>query len=101
MWKITDVQATDGMITSAKYYVQIESDGYSADTEGYWHFIEPSLKTPFDQVTEEMVIEWIQAESAGAIEQRLQDQITALAASKRVVAPWLPQTFSIGDTHET
>ena len=97
MWKITEVQATDGLITSAKYYVVKEQDGYSADTEGYWNFVEPSLKTPFDEVTEEMVAEWIQAESAGAIEQRLQDQITALAAAKRVVAPWLPQTFSIGD----
>ena len=97
MWKITDIQATDGLITSAKYHVVKEQDGYSADTEGYWNFVEPSLKTPFDQVTEEMVAEWIQNESAGAIEQRLQDQITALAAAKRVVAPWLPQTFSIGD----
>jgi hypothetical protein len=97
MWKITDIQATDGLITSAKYHVVLEKDGYSADTEGYWNFIEPSLKTPFDQVTEEMVAGWIQTESAGAIEQRLQDQITALAATKRVVAPWLPQTFSIGD----
>ena len=97
MWKITEVQATDGLITSAKYYVVKEKDGYSADTEGYWNFIEPSLKTPFDQVTEEMVADWIQNESAGAIEQRLLDQITALAAAKRVVAPWLPQTFSIGE----
>ena len=97
MWKITDIQATDGLITSAKYYVFVEKDGYSADTEGYWHFIEPSLKTPFDQVTEEMVSSWIQNESNGNIEKRLQDQINALAATKRVVAPWLPQTFSIGD----
>ena len=97
IWKISDIQATDGLITSAKYYCQLEKDGFSADTEGYWNFVEPSLKTPFDQVTEEMVAEWIQNESAGAIEQRLQDQITALAATKRVVAPWLPQTFTIGE----
>lgn len=96
-WKISDIQATDGLITSAKYYVQLEQDGYSADTEGYWNFVEPSLVTPFDQVTEEMVATWIQNESQGAIEQRLQDQITALKAVKRVTAPWLPQTFTIGE----
>ncbi len=97
MWKVSDIQATDGLITSAKYYCQLEADGYTADTEGYWNFVEPSLVTPFDQVTEEMVATWIQNESQGAIEQRLQDQITALKAVKRVTAPWLPQTFTIGE----
>ena len=97
MWKITEIHAENDLIVWAKYHATVTSGDYSADTEGYWHFIEPTIKTPFDQVTEEMVIEWIQAESAGAIEQRLLDQITALAAAKRVVAPWLPQTFSIGD----
>jgi len=96
-WKISDIQATDGLITSAKYYVDLEQDCYFADTEGYWNFVEPSLSTPFEQVTEEMVATWIQNESKGAIEQRLQDQITALKATKRVVAPWLPQTFTFGE----
>ena len=96
-WKISDIQATDGLITSARYHVSLEKDGHKADTEGYWKFNEPSLKLEFDQVTEEMVIDWIKQESNGAIEQRLQDQIAALAATKKVVAPWLPQTFTIGE----
>lgn len=96
-WKISDIQATDGLITSAKYHVFLEKDGYKADTEGHWKFNEPSLKLEFDQVTEEMVIDWIKQESNGAIEQRLQDQIASLAATKKVVAPWLPQTFTIGE----
>ena len=98
MWKVSEIQATDGLITSAKYYVSTEDNGYFADTEGYWHFTEPTLSIPFEQVTEEIVIGWIQAESAGAIEQRLQEQITAMKVAKKVVAPWLPQTFSVGDT---
>mgnify|MGYP003704771561 CR=1 FL=1 len=39
----------------------------------------------------------VQEESNGTIEKQLLDQITALAATKKVVAPWLPQTFTIGD----
>lgn len=93
-WKITDIQATDGLITSAKYYVQIVVDGYSADTEGYWHFNEPKISKAFDEVVEADVIGWIRAESQGSIEQRLNDQIAALAADRKVVAPWLPQTFT-------
>ena len=94
MWKITDIQATDGLITSAKYYVSLEKDGYSADTEGYWHFVEPTLKTPFDQVTEEMVIDWVKGESESQIEDRLNAQIESLKAEHKTVAPWMPQVFT-------
>jgi hypothetical protein len=93
-WKITDIQATDGLITSAKYYVSLEKDGYSADTEGYWHFVEPTLKTPFDQVTEEMVIDWVKGESKSQIEDRLNAQIENLKAERKTVAPWMPQVFT-------
>ena len=94
MWKITDIQATDGLITSAKYYVSLEKDGYFADTEGYWHFVEPTLKTPFDQVTEEMVIDWVKGESESQIEDRLNAQIESLKAERKTVAPWMPQVFT-------
>ena len=94
MWKITDIQAIDGLITSAKYYVSLEKDGYSADTEGYWHFVEPTLKTPFDQVTEEMVIDWVKGESESQIEDRLNAQIESLKAERKTVAPWMPQVFT-------
>lgn len=94
MWKVTDIQATDGLITSAKYYVSLEKDGYFADTEGYWHFVEPKATKPFDEVVEADVIGWIQAESAGQIDARLAEQVEQLKAQKKVAAPWMPQIFT-------
>jgi len=89
-WKILDIEAKDGVITSAKYYV---SNG-KVDTEGNWYFTEGGSH-PFDQVTEEMVIGWIKAETMkdgkNIIESRLEEQLEQPA---RAVPPWLPQTFT-------
>ena len=94
-WKITDIQCEGDLITVAKYYVSVEKDGYSADTEGYWHFIEPTIKTPFAEVTEEMVIDCVQGESGTQIEDRLNAQIENLKLQRKVAAPWNPQTFTL------
>ena len=89
-WKILDIEAKDGAITSAKYYV---SNG-KVDTEGNWYFTEGGSH-PFDQVTEEMVIGWIKAETMkdgkNIIESRIEEQTVT---SSKVVFPWLPQTFT-------
>jgi hypothetical protein len=89
-WKITDIHAKDGKITSAKYYV---TNGI-IDTEGYWHFLE-SGDTPFEEVTEEMVIDWIRNASMkdgkNIIESRIEEQSDQ---PQKVIAPWLPQTFT-------
>ena len=37
-WSVTDLQAEDGRITSAKYYVTAQADDLSVDTEGNWFF---------------------------------------------------------------
>ena len=89
-WKITDIHANDGMIVSAKYHVK-HIDGDTVETEGYWHFSEFG-NVPFDQVTEEMVIEWIkQADVENKIETNILKQMNQ---PQRVIAPWLPQTFT-------
>lgn len=94
MWKITEIHAENDLIVWAKYHVAMQDGDFSADSEGYWHFANPTIKTPFDQVTEEMVADWIKDESKGQIEQRLADQIEALKAHKKVVPPWMPQVFT-------
>lgn len=94
-WKVTEVSCNGDLITAAKYYASMDKEGYFADSEGYWHFIEPQLRTPFAEVTEEMVINWIKTESDGAIEKRLSDQIETLKAQRKVAAPWEPQTFTL------
>jgi hypothetical protein len=89
-WKITDIHAKNGMITTAKYHV---TNGI-VDTEGYWHFSDCG-STPFEQITEEMVIDWIKNASMkdgkNIIESRIEEQSDQ---PQRVIAPWLPQTFT-------
>jgi len=96
-WKITDLQAENGQIKAAKYYVLAESDGLSVDTEGHWYFDEPGT-IPFSDVTEEMVIGWIESSSVRdgkcVIKSRLEEQLEGLANQKPVVAPWMPQVFT-------
>ena len=99
-WKITDIHAKDGVITEVKYHVTCEDNGYSVETEGFWKFGDPVAKVPFDQVTEEKVIEWVKEDSVqhgkNIIESRLTEQLEALQTPK-VLPPWVPQVFSLGD----
>jgi hypothetical protein len=96
-WSITDLHAEDGRITSAKYHVTAESDDLTVETEGNWTF-DGSGTVPFADVTEEMVVSWIESSSIRdgkcVIKSRLDEQIQALASRKPVVAPWMPQVFT-------
>jgi len=89
-WKILDIEQKDGQITSAKYYV---SNG-KVDTEGNWYFTEKG-DIPFEQVTEQNVIDWIKSASMldgkNIIESRLEEQSNQPV---KAVPPWLPQTFT-------
>lgn len=96
-WTISDIQAEDGRIVSAKYHVVAESDDLSVATEGNWSF-DGVASVPFEDVTEEMVISWIEElsfrDGKCVIKSRLDEQLEALANRKSVVAPWLPQVFT-------
>jgi hypothetical protein len=99
-WKIIDIQAKDGLITQAKYYVTLTKDGKSVETEGHWKFGDPVLSVPFEQVTEEIVVGWIQQEAVqygkNIIESCLMEQLEALKTPK-VLPPWVPQVFTLGN----
>ena len=86
-WLIKEVYAKDGLITKAKYHCVEQT----VETEGYWTFLDPKLNIPFADVTEEMVIAWVDAEIGATIKARLDEQ---LQTQMPVVAPWLPQTFT-------
>lgn len=94
-WKITDIHAKDGQIVSAKYLVSHTEGNLTIDTEGYWHFSDCG-SIPFDQITEQTVIDWIQKESKidgkSSIEQGVINQFNQ---PEKVIAPWLPQTFKV------
>jgi hypothetical protein len=92
-WKILAIKATDGLITEAKYEAVATEKDMEVATEGYWHFKSPKLAVPFDQVTEEMMVEWINAESEQAVEKRLKEQLKSLALQQTTPLPWMPQVF--------
>jgi hypothetical protein len=97
-WKILGIDAKNGVVTSAKYFVSAQDGDQVVETEGYWTFQEPDGKIPFDQITEQMVVEWIKKEAVRdgkpMIETRLEEQMQQVKAQTTVVAPWLPQTFT-------
>ncbi len=99
-WKILEINAIDGLIKQAKYHVTAEDDGKTVETEGYWSFGDPVLNIPFNEVTEEIVIDWIRKEAVqfgeNIVESRLKEQLEALSAPK-VLPPWVPQVFSLGE----
>jgi len=98
-WKILDITAKDGVIKSAKYWCEIEEDGRTVQTEGFWKFRDPEGKfTSYEEVTEQMVIDWINQEAIrdgkNLITSRLEEQLAALQDQTPVVAPWLPQVYT-------
>lgn len=112
-WKILDIEAEGDLITKAKYLVTAKNDVAEVSTEGWWHFKDPVLVIPFSDVKEADVIAWIDAQASEPttylnpdgtsrtdtthkITGRLDEQLQALTerATKKVVMPWLPQTFT-------
>jgi len=97
VWKILDVYADNGAITSAKYFCSVSDGENTVETEGYWSFPEAKAVIPFGEVTEEMIVQWIEdgatVDGKNIIKSRLEEQLQSIAA-KPVPAPWLPQTFT-------
>lgn len=97
-WFILDISAKNDLITHAKYKVQLSDNNNIVETEGNWWFANPTLITPFNEVTEEMVASWIEQETMkdgiNLIKSRLEEQLNMLNNDETVVAPWLPQVFT-------
>jgi hypothetical protein len=98
-WTILEIDATDEIIKSAKYFCSLTDDDITVETEGNWYFRDPEGNVvPFLEVTEQMVIDWINQEAIrdgkNLITSRLEEQLTALKNKAPVVAPWLPQVYT-------
>lgn len=98
-WTILDVTANElGLITSAKYKASISDNKTTIETEGNCFFQEPKLNIPFEEVTEENVVEWVKKETTqyeqNSVEYGLNEQLKLLASQRDTVAPWLPQVFT-------
>jgi hypothetical protein len=99
VWDITDAPSTDGLITSASYTVTLNYDQYSVSTEGHWVFDSPFMSVPYEQVTKEMIVQWIEdastVDGASSIKSNLEKQLNALKAPQRTGLPWMPKTFTV------
>lgn len=98
-WKILGITSNDdGLITEARYHVSVEKKKHKVESEGNCFFKEPQLVIPFDQVTEQNVIEWIKEETTqdgkNSVELRLNEQLEALASQRDTLVPWGPQIFT-------
>ena len=98
-WKILGIDSPDGeLITRAKYFATIADGDLVVETEGFWTFQEPKLNVAFANVTEDMIVAWIQAETmkdgANMIEKRLNEQLEALKKQRVTPLPWAPQVFT-------
>jgi len=98
-WKISEISCDGEVITHAKYHVIASEDEFQVETKGNWYFDAPKLKIPFKDVTEDMLVSWIENDAmnngASIIKSRLQEQINQLSKRKVAVPPWLPQKFKI------
>lgn len=98
-WTILDIQAEGDLITSVRYHCRCFNDENEVETEGNWYFAEPSLKIPLDEVTEEMIVDWISKEATkdgiNLIESRLEEQLAGLSKTRTVHPPWLPKVFTL------
>jgi hypothetical protein len=96
VWKILDIYADGEAITSAKYFCAATEGDNIVETEGYWSFPEAGT-VPFAEVTEAMIVGWIEDGSViygeNIIKSRLTEQLESLS-KKPVPAPWLPQVFT-------
>jgi hypothetical protein len=99
VWDITDAPSTDGLIISASYLVTVNDDQYSVSSEGHWVFDCPTMITPYDQVTKEMIVQWIEESSTvdglSSIKSNLEKQLNALKTPQRNGLPWMPKTFTV------
>jgi len=97
-WKILELSANEGQITSAKYHCTVSEEDLSVETEGNWKFDASEKSISFEEVTEELVVKWIEDSSVVdgkcVIKSRLVEQLQALQKQNVVVAPWLPQIFT-------
>jgi len=101
-WQILELSKEDNLIIHAKYLVTIIQDGVSLlSTEGNHWFSNKIVNIPFNQVTEQNVVEWIKNEcivdNQCHIESNLFKQFQNTTVDFTTQLPWKPKTFKLGD----
>jgi len=96
-WQILKIFAKNEIITEVQYKLSGNNQKIIIETEGIYLFKDPVLIVPFLEVTEEMIISWIEKETIingqSHIKSGIEKQFNSLE-NIEVVAPWLPQVFT-------
>ena len=96
-WQIIKIFSKNDLITNVQYKLSGTDQITIIETEGTYLFIDSVLNVPFLEVTEEMVIDWIEKETIvngqSHIKSGIEKQFNELE-NVEVVAPWLPQVFT-------
>jgi len=94
-WRIANMEreTADGFVFTVHYTVNAEDGTYSAGAYGSLGLERPDSLIPFDDLTEEMVVDWVKEkfgdEKVEEIEQALQSQLDEKhAPSKQAGVPW-------------
>jgi len=99
IWKISELKGNDKAIIQAKYHVALIEDDLRIETEGYWDFDPKEAVIPTAQVTEEMVVHWIDQgttqDGVSSIKSRLLEQLETVKKQQEIALPWKPPTFRL------
>ena len=95
-WAIGNLEreTADGYVYTAHYTVSAANDSYSAGAYGSVGFERPETLIPFDNLTEDTVIGWVQEKLGGQekvdeIQAALQSQLDEKASpTKAAGVPW-------------
>jgi hypothetical protein len=97
-WRIAQLERTtaDGVVFTAHYTIDAKDEAYSAGAYGSIGLEQPDTEAiiPFDDLTEELVVEWVKEKLGGdekveEIEAALQAQLDEKhAPTKAVGLPW-------------
>jgi len=95
-WKILEIYADNEVVTAVKYHCRGFDEVNSVETEGLVTFENAEVKTPFKELTQELVVEWIEnATTVGGeclVKKRLEEQLKTIVP---VRAPWEPPVFEV------
>ena len=95
-WKILKIFSKNELITAIKYKLIGNNQDIIIESEGTYYFQDPVLILPFWDVTEVIVINWLETETMingqSHIKSGIEKQFNDLE-NVEVVAPWLPQIY--------
>jgi len=99
VWKILELKGDEKAIIQAKYLVSLIEDDLRIETEGYWDFDAEQATIPTADVTEEMVVHWIDQgttqDGISSIKSRLLEQLESVKKQQEIALPWKPPTFKL------